>query len=310
MGYARYTANFTPTTTEWPTGSGDPYWSDVSLLVNSDSNNLLQDTSSYVHTLQPQNGTAQQTVNDGPSVGSWSTVGKAVPDDNTFLEAPYIAASDVLTLSAQPAANDTVSVGTKDGTTSAVYTFKVTVASAFDVQIGTNLQFTLQNLYNAINAGPGSGTAYGTGTTANYDVNAVQLPAGQMLAIANQAGTGGNSIPATVSLTNGGGWATSTLQGGLNIPGPTNVTLQRLPPTTTLISAVQVAVRAFKTDAGLGSINSALIGPLGGVATGPTHALTISANYYNDIYQTDPDTSGPISPTTVTNGAIQVNRDT
>ena len=309
VGYARYTANFTPTTTEWPTGSGDPHWSDVSLLVNSDSNNLLQDTSSYVHTLQPQNGTAQQTVNDGPAVGSWSTVGKAAPDDNTFLSAPFTAATSILTVTVNPSNGNSVTVGTKDGTVAAVYTFKTTLASAFDVLIDTNIQNTLQNLYNAINAGPGIGTKSGTGTTSNFNVFATQLPAGQMMVTALAAGTGGNSVATSKSGITGS-WTGTTLAGGANIPGPSNFKLQRLPPTTTIVSAIQIMTRAFKSDASTGTINTALIGALGGVSASPTHALTISPSYYNDIHETDPDTSGPISPTTLANGAIQITRDT
>jgi hypothetical protein len=308
-GFARYTANFTPTTVEWPIGSADSNFSDVVLLINTDSLNVIQDISSFDQSINTNANAVQQPVNDGPSVGSWSTVGKSVPDDNTFLEAPFVAATSVLTMTVQPVVGNTVTVGTTNGTTPAVYTFETSVTTAFQVLIDTDIQNTLQNLFNAINAGPGSGTKYGTGTTANNDVNATQLPAGQMMVTANAAGTAGNSIHTSSSGITGG-WAGSTLSGGLNIPGPTSFIVQRIPPTTTLISAVQISARAFKSDAGAGSINTALIGPLGGQLTGPTHALTVSPNYYNDIYETDPDTSGPISPTTLTGGSIQINRDT
>lgn len=306
-GFARYTSNFTPTTVEFPRNiSGDTHFADVVLLAGFDS--LIQDESSFARTLFAENGASQFTPNDGASVGVWSTVGKAVPDDNTFVSAPFIAATGILTITANATNGDTVTVGTTDGTTAAVYTFKTSVSTAFDVLVDTNIQNSLQNLYNAINAGPGSGTKYGTGTTSNFDVNAIQLPAGQMMVTANIAGTGGNSIASTESgLT--GGWGSSTLSGGLAIPGPSEFKVQRLPPTTTLISAVQISMRAFKSDSGPGSINSALIGPLGGVATGTTHNLTIGPIYYNDIYEIDPDTSGPISPTTITNGTVEINRD-
>lgn len=307
-GFARYTTNFTPTTIEFPRNvGGDPQFADVVILAGFDS--IIQDESSFARTLTSQNGSVQFTPNDGSSVGVWSTIGKAVPDDNTFIAAPLVAASSILTLTVNASNTNTVTVGTKNGTTPAVYTFKTSLASAFDVLIDTNIQNTLQNLYNAINAGPGAGTKYGTSTTSNFDVFATQLPAGQMQVTANLAGTAGNAIPTSkTGIT--GAWTSTTLAGGLDIPGPSNFKVQRLPPTTTLISAVQISLRASKTDAGLGSINSALIGPLGGVGTSPTHALTVSPNYYNDIQEIDPDTSGPISPTTITNGSIQINRDT
>lgn len=308
-GVGRYTSNFTPTTVPFPRSSSDPDWSDVTLLMGFDG--IIQDESSFSLTAQAINGVSAQTVNDGPLVGVYSTLGKSVPDDFTFSEAPFLPAVSVLTLSAQPAANDTVTVGTKDGTTAAVYKFVTTgLSTAFNVLIDTDLQNTLQNLYNAINAGTGSGTKYGTGTTSNFDVIASQLPAGEMMVSALNPGTAGNSIATTVSLTHGGSWTGSTLAGGVNIPGPSNFKIQRLPNDTTLVSAVQVTTRSFKSDAGVGSINTALIGPLGGASTGSTHSLTVSPVYYNDIYEEDPDTSGPISPTTIINGSVQINRVT
>lgn len=307
-GVGRYTTNFTPTTVPFPRGSSDPDWADVVLLCGFDS--IIQDESSFSLTVFSFNGVFAQTVSDGPAVGVFSTMGKAIPDDFTFSEAPFLPASSVLTLSAQPAANDTVTVGTKDGSIAAAYKFVSSVSSAFDVLIDSSLQNTLANLFNAINAGAGSGTKYGTGTTSNFDVFATQLPAGEMMVSALNPGTTGNSIATSVSLTHGGAWTGSTLAGGVDIPGPSNFKTQRLPPDTTLVSAVQITTRSFKSDAGVGSINTAFIGPLGGALTGSTHALTVSPVYYNDIYEEDPDTSGPISPTTIINGSVQINRVT
>lgn len=307
-GFARYTANFTPTLVEFPRNiGGDSHFAQVVLLAGYDT--VLQDESSFARTMTAFNGATQQTVLDAPTVGVYPVIGKSVPDDNTFIQAPFVAATGILTLTANPANGNTVTVGTKAAATPAVYTFKTVLASAFDVLIDTTIANTLQNLFNAINAGPGAGTKYGTATTSNLDVNALQLPAGQMKVVANAAGTGGNSIPSTSSGITGS-WSGATLSGGLNIPGPSNFKVQRLPPTTTLVSAVQINTRSFKSDAGVGSFNSALIGPLGGVSLGPTHSLTVSPVYYDDIYEIDPDTSGPISPTTITNGSIQINRDT
>ena len=307
VGFARYTTNFTPTTVEFPRGSSDPHWADIGLLCGFDT--AIVDESSFA-TAMSEYGAVQQTVSDGPSVGNWSTLGttKQVPDDNTFMSAPFIPATSVLTVTVNPSNGNTVTVGTKNGSTAAVYTFKTAITTAFDVLIDTNIQNSLQNLFNAINTGSGAGTKYGTGTTANFDVNAIQLPAGQMKVSANIPGTGGNSIATSVSGITGS-WTGSTLSGGVNIPGPSNFLTQRLPPTTTIISAIQINTRSYKSDAGAGSINTAFIGPLGGVVTGPTHSLTVSPVYYGDIYETDPDTSGPISPTTLTSGKIEINRD-
>lgn len=306
-GFARYTSNFTPPVVEFPRGVSDPHWANVALLAGYDT--VIQDESGYARALTAFNGAVQFTPHDGADIGTYPVIGKAAPDDNTFVEAPFTNATSILTVTVLPSDGNTARVGTKDGSTAATYRFKTALAAAFDVLIDVSIEATLQNLYNAINAGPGSGTKYHAGTTANFDVSASQLPAGQMQVTALTAGTAGNAIVTTVSgLT--GAWTGGTLAGGLNIPGPSNFQVQRLPANTTLISAIQVTMRSFKSDSGVGTINSAFVGPLGGVTTTASHALTVTPVYYNDIYEIDPDTSGPLSPTSIINGAIQINRDT
>lgn len=378
VGFARYTANFTPPAVALPRGAAnDPKWADVALLCGYDS--LIQDESSFNRALTAR-AAVQQTVFDGPAVGTWSTVGKAAPDDNTFVEAPFLVAGNILTLSAQPAPGDAFTIGAGSGAAAtatvaggAVTAYAVTSGGSFyanvpavtltggggvgatatatvvngvvtavvpgapgtgytsapavafsspgqtytwvnaltdvnQVLIDANLQQTLQNTFNAINAGPGSGSKYGAGTVANINVNALQLPAGQMAVAANTAGAIGNVIATTASLHNGGGWASAHLTGGVNIPEPSDFKVQRPPALTTIISAVQVTHRTFKSDAGLCSAQSGFVGPLGGVTAGPVHGLTVSPSYYGDIYETDPDTGAPISPATLINGRIRLNR--
>jgi hypothetical protein len=307
VGYARYTGAFTPTAVPFPRNvGGDPQFADVQFLAGFDSG--VFDESSFARTLTPRNGAAQQTPDDGPAIGAFSTINKTAPADDTFLTAPLLPAMDVLTLSANVADGDTVTVGTKDGSVAAVYRFKNTMAAVFDVKIGADAPTTLQNLYNAVNAGAGSGTAYYAGTTANYDVSASQLPGDQMLVSANTPGTAGNSIAATVSLTHGGSWATSTLAGGTSIPGPSEFTMQRPPPLTTTITGVSIVQRTFKSDAGTCNVKSSLVGPLGGHTDGSSHALTVTPVYYEDVYETDPDTAGPITPSTLVGGRVRLTR--
>jgi hypothetical protein len=308
-GYARYTANFTSDTEPFPRNSDDdPEWAQVVLLAGFDD--AIQDESSFARTLTARGSAAQFTPDDGPDLGVYTTLNKLTPDDNTFAEAPYLPASSILTLSAQPTDGDTVTVGTSAPATPAVYTFKTALASAFDVLIDTDLEQTLQNLYNAINAGAGEGTKYGTGTTANLDVIASQLPAGQMEVTATVLGTDGNAIATSDTLTATGGWTGATLSGGTDIPGPSDFKIERPPPYTTVVSAVQIVFRGFKSDAGTASVNTALVGALGGVATGDEHNINVTADYFYDIYEVDPDTAGPISPSTLINGRVQLNRAT
>lgn len=304
-GVGRYTSTFTPPTAAFPRGSSDPDWADVALLMGYDS--AIIDESSYAHTIQANNGAEAFLPSDGPAIGSYSTVNKPIPDDNTFIAADFTPATNILTMTTQPSNGNTVTVGTKDGTVAAVYTFKTTLASAFDVLIDTTAQATLTNLLNAINLGTGIGTKYGTGTTVNFNVTATPLPTGQFEVIANVAGTGGNSIASTATGT-AAVWNTATLTGGLAIPGPTNFKLQRPPNNTTIISALQTVVRALKTDAGTATFETSFIGGLGGETTSDPFNLTISPSYYSVIIEEDPDSSGPVTPTTIVNGQVQVNR--
>lgn len=304
-GVGRYTGPFTPPAAAFPRSSSDPDWSQVVLLMGYDS--AVLDESSFARTVAAKNGAFFFTPTDGPAIGAYSTVNKATPDDNTFISAFLVNATNILTMTTQPSNTQTVTVGTTDGTTDAVYTFKTVLSTAFDVLIDTSAQNTLTNLLNAINAGPGSGTKYGTDTTSNFDVLATQLPVGQIEVSATTAGTVGNSIASTSTAT-AATWATTTLTGGADIPGPTNFRFQRPPPNTTTISAMQTIARALKTDAGTASIQTTLVGPLGGTDPGTAHAITVSPVYYADIIETDPDTSGPLTPTTIINGQYQINR--
>lgn len=305
-GFARYTAPFAPPVVAFPRGSiSDPEWADVAFLAGYDSGIL--DESSFARSFGAANGATSFIVNDGPIIGAFSTINKTIPDDNTFISAALTNAFGTLTMTTQPSNGNTVTVGTTNGTTAAVYTFKTSLSSAYDVLIDTTAENTLLNLVNAINLGPGIGTKYGTGTLANFDVSATQLPVGQIEAVALTAGTGGNSIASTATGT-AATWGHSTLQGGANIPGPSAFKVQRPPPNTTIISAVQLTARAYKSDAGTCVIQNSLIGPLGGVLDGITHNVATNPGYYLDIIESDPDTSNPITPSTIVNGQIKINR--
>lgn len=96
--------------------------------------------------------------------------------------------------------NDTVTIG------STVYTFKATPSSAYDVDIGTDGDASMQNLASAINVdllgeiGTGAGADYGTGTAAHPDVYAFyEASSGVAYVYARVAGSSGNSISFSVS---------------------------------------------------------------------------------------------------------------
>lgn len=105
---------------------------------------------------------------------------RSVPADayDTFTEQIKIALVDLgfdadsydarayFRFSAQPGDGQTVLVLTT------TYTFKNAIANAYDVAIGATAGDTANNFVNAINAGPGAGTAYGNGTLQHAYVQA------------------------------------------------------------------------------------------------------------------------------------------
>jgi flagellin len=133
-------------------------------------------------------------------------------------------ASDTLSFLGQPAANDTLTI--TNGASTATYTFVsslTTGGTANQVVIGSNLAGTLQNLANAINAGPGAGVAYGNGTVENPNVNAGNVSATTLSLTAMVTGTGGNSITTTVSSAGSNfGFNGGTLSGGSGTAGLTS----------------------------------------------------------------------------------------
>jgi hypothetical protein len=119
-----------------------------------------------------------------------------------------VAATGVLTLTGNAIAAQTVTIGT------VTYTFRATVPAAYDVLIGASASDTLDNLIAAINGAAGSGTVYGTGTVAHPTVSAVAGSGDTMDLTADTAGTAGNAIATTETMTLGS-FGAATLTGGL-----------------------------------------------------------------------------------------------
>ena len=304
IGVCRYTAAFTPPSAAFPRGSGDAYWSYVAWISGWDAG--IIDESSYARTLVSHYGAAAITPNDGAF--NYQTLNKPTPSENTFIQASLIAAADILTYTTAPTANAVIRVGTKDGTNAANYTWKASLTGAsFEVLIGASIAASMANLAAAINAGAGAGTVYGTGTTANHDVSANVLVSNQLQAVALTAGTGGNSIVATSTDANGT-WATGTLTGGASIPAYSQFNVQRLPSNTTIVDSVTILSRSWKTDAGACQVQASWVGTGGGVETGGNNSITTAPNFYSDTFETDPDTSSGITPTTVLLAKVRMNR--
>lgn len=138
--------------------------------------------------------TGQPSEGDSVSVG-----GVAYVAGTDFDISVDVAATSPLTGSGNPSDGDTVTIG------SDTYTFKTALsvgpAVAFEVLIGAALIDTLTNLAAAVNADTGAGTLYGTGTTANADVDAGIATISTLPLTATVAGAAGNSIVSTESST-------------------------------------------------------------------------------------------------------------
>lgn len=302
-GVARYTENFTPTTVPFGRNStDDPDFADVVLLCGWDLG--LVDESSYARAISEEGSPEATTPDDGDF--QYQTINQedsptGVPRDDTYISASYYRAAAILTLGSVPLDTETVTVGTQ------AYTFVNTLVNAYDVLIGADIEVTLQNLAAAINDSGGEGTIYGTGTDANADCTAEEMVSPQMKVLAVVAGTAGNSIAVSDTLTDGA-WDDTTLTGGADIPGPSSFYFTRLPLDVTTVRSVMALTRAYKTDAGTAKMRTNFIGPVGGETLGTEVSLTVNPAYRTEVFELDPDTSGPITPSTLLTGRIRFNR--
>ncbi len=131
----------------------------------------------------------------------------AVTDD--FVASGTVAASGILTLSANAGDGEFVTIG------SVTYTFQtVLVDTANNVLIGALATDSIDNLISAILDTGVEGTDYGTGTVVHPDVTAAAGAGDTMDVDAKLTGTDGNLIGTTTDVT--GSFGATTLEGGLD----------------------------------------------------------------------------------------------
>lgn len=136
-----------------------------------------------------------------------------------------LKAKGTLTLTGNAGNNETVVIGAK------TYTFKTSLTpAANEVFIGATASDSIDNLIAAVNAGAGSGTLYGTGTTANASAVAAVGSGDTMVATAITAGTAGNAIASTDTMADGAWGDTTLINGtaGSSAPTPTTERLIRV----------------------------------------------------------------------------------
>lgn len=123
-----------------------------------------------------------------------------------------IKATGTLTLAADIAADETVTIGAKTYTCKAV---PGTTANAF--KLGANRAATLDNLIAAINLAAGAGDLYGSETTEHPTITAIAGAGDTMVVTAKIGGTNGNAIVTTETLVGAGNqWGAATLTGGVS----------------------------------------------------------------------------------------------
>ena len=122
------------------------------------------------------------------------------------------AASTTLTSdTTAPADGSTIVIG------AITYTFKTALTAAgvaYEVLINTTAANALVNLKKAINNTGTPGTDYGVGTVAHPQVIATTVAATTLLIVAQQNGTGANTIATTVGGTSHCTWAGATMNSG------------------------------------------------------------------------------------------------
>ena len=301
VGVGRYTATYTPTAVAYPrTVGGDANFASVQLLFGFDTGAVDESTTS-TKTLTLTNSSRELPI-DG--IVSYDVFNQSVPVDDRYMEAPFVAASNVFQLSGLPAAAETVVLGAK------TYTWRAAVAvTANEVLIGAAPIDCLTNLTNAINGGPGSGTTYGSATTPNVNGSALLGPtASDMTVTAITAGTAGNSIATTETVANGVYTNGATMTGGLNIPTAAEYTLTPLPPQATGLRALFMIDRAFVDSDSASQRKSFVVGA--SVGAGTDNALTSTPTYRGDVIEQDPLTAAALTPTSVINGRVRLARTT
>lgn len=302
IGVARYTSDFTPTTTRFGRNvTDDPSYGSVVLLLGFDGLSL-SDESSYAKTtnlgspaltaIQPDDGEHKYNVlNNRPAI------------DDTYIEAAQTYAEGIFTFEDIPTATETMTVGSETYT----WVNALSTVGPNEVLIGADIDECINNIVAAINDSGGEGTIYGNGTTPNADAQADTFESPQFIVRATAIGAAGNSVATTDTMTDGY-FGDTTLLGGQDIPADSDFAIERLPSDVTGVLGIQMTTRHYKTDAGSAQVRIDLKGPAGAVAAGAAASPDLNPAWARQIFEEDPDTSAGLTPSTMIGGRIRFKR--
>lgn len=302
IGTARYTSDFpVPTAAFGRDVAGDAAFANVVLLLGFEG--TIADESSYARPVTLNSSDPVAAIIPGDGDKSYRVLNQRPAWDDTYIEAALLPAEGLLTFDALPSAAETVTLGTQ------TYTWVSALSAADDILIGATIADTIANFIAAVNGGAGEGTVYGTGTSANTDLYALEFLSPQVTVRALTAGAAGNSIVTTETMADGY-FAAATLTGGQDIPDDSQFALERLPKEATGVLGIQVTARTYKTDAGSATIEFDLIGPQTNVAAGTPATPDLSPAWTRQVFEEDPDTAAAPTVSTINTGRIRVKRPT
>jgi hypothetical protein len=305
VGTGRYNgSNYATPSAAFPRSApSDPNFANVQLLLGFNADPIVDDSSNGLTAVLTSVNTPEVVVTTGDALGKYAVVDEDTPNDRTFIAADFLFATGQLTLTANAANTETVTLGSQ------TYTFVTTLSGAADeVLIGVDADTSINNLVAAINGAAGAGTIYGTGTATNTSATAENLGGNQLQATAATQGTAGNSVATTETLASGA-WGAATLEGGADIPAAQNFSFSPLPIDTTQVLGVQLYHRSAKSDSGACQLQTSFVVGASS-ANGADRPITTAFSYWGDVFEEDPDTSAGLTVNSIVAGSFSINRTT
>ncbi len=226
--------------------------------------NQIGTNTTYNNTAVFSGSAMQVFLSDGSTVDQNSLQGPDISVNLPTLSSTalgfgtYATATAVLT--ANPAANDTLQIG------SDTYTFVAAgnANAANDVVIGNTVQDTLENLQAAVAGTPADvGSTIGTGTVANTEATITWVNGGSAQIQALTPGTAGNNVAVVLTLATPANGTVATSGVGELGGGVAGIDLSTPGDAATALTSIGAAIAGVASDrgaigAGINQMNAAL----------------------------------------------------